>query len=611
MNVDRLTSLWQPARFYLGGGLRCAWQFEAEQTLPWELFRGQLLDARQTRERRRFLTWNLLPVIDGAVVDEPLVSLLFDEQENAVFVTRGLRIRKWIPNDEAGGVDGYEAETWTRERVGGVYGRDADRCDIAAEIAGLIHRAIVGTSRLPLTSLEAPLPQFTLGQLGYVPATSARDGDGSRPRRTWRELLGAFPSQNNAVRGKILELAFRGAALDEVPELALAFATCQGGSAFLEAFRAMFNDISLSPYTDFVDRAMSAIVTLADRGEIAVHDAIDAIGGLLRLLSRHLTAYDLTIFHYRGANYPDALFLDALLRTLIRLIEKSPSDLLTQSSDARMRRRALRTACLVRVRYEGHLVPDAPTSPGEAARILPATFVTIPEAQIHEPHKRTRRLFTDASLEAILTPPVRDLLARAINDLADPTEAREGGMALFIDRPLGFFKAPAEVDQTPLLSNIAWSRRQATRTLHEGRALVDRLKLDVSGETWTEAASRIAEWQVTGLTLGCIPESPRPAVSLADARKVSDDFIICRTTASSRAAFWSALGEPAHPWPLVARIIGHDGHTIVAAHDESGVCRAEFDADWSHGSMLREGVEVPRAGLCWRDSSHPPRMGPV
>src|SRR4051812_5308630 len=62
-----LSSLWQPAHFYLGRGLRCAWQFEAEQILPWELFRGRLLDSRQTRETRTFLTWNLLPVENGAV----------------------------------------------------------------------------------------------------------------------------------------------------------------------------------------------------------------------------------------------------------------------------------------------------------------------------------------------------------------------------------------------------------------------------------------------------------------------------------------------------------------------------------------------------------------
>ena len=44
-----LSSHWQPANFYLARGLRCAWQFEAEQTIPWELFRGHLLDPQQAR----------------------------------------------------------------------------------------------------------------------------------------------------------------------------------------------------------------------------------------------------------------------------------------------------------------------------------------------------------------------------------------------------------------------------------------------------------------------------------------------------------------------------------------------------------------------------------
>ena len=45
---------------------------------------------------------------------------------------------------------------------------------------------------------------------------------------------------------------------------------------------------------------------------------------LLRQLGRHLTAYDLVTFHHRGANYPDALLLDDLLRRYLLRIERTP-----------------------------------------------------------------------------------------------------------------------------------------------------------------------------------------------------------------------------------------------------------------------------------------------
>src|SRR3712207_575928 len=87
--VPAISALWQPGHFYVGNGLRCAWQFEAEQTLRWELFRGRLLDPRQTRHEKTFRTWNLLPVANGAVAGEPLVSVLLDEPGGELHVTRG------------------------------------------------------------------------------------------------------------------------------------------------------------------------------------------------------------------------------------------------------------------------------------------------------------------------------------------------------------------------------------------------------------------------------------------------------------------------------------------------------------------------------------------
>ncbi|HEV3078713.1 MAG TPA: hypothetical protein VGY66_03000, partial [Gemmataceae bacterium] len=66
--------------------------------------------------------------------------------------------------------------------------------------------------------------------------------------------------------------------------------------------------VALSPYTEFVDRALS-FINLAMRGPDRDEDYVDFLSYLLRQTARHLTAYDLITFHHRGANYPDALLL--------------------------------------------------------------------------------------------------------------------------------------------------------------------------------------------------------------------------------------------------------------------------------------------------------------
>ena len=142
---------------------------------------------------------------------------------------------------------------------------------------------------------------------------------------------------------------------------------------------------------------------------------------MLRHLCRHLTAFDLSVFHNFGANYPDALFLDALLTAYLRLIDQFPElfrerfgTFAATETLGRQRRRALRQACLVRSSYEGHRVPDAPTSMGENARVLPREFARVPEEQILQAARRSRRLFEGRPLTDILSETGRRVLARAV-----------------------------------------------------------------------------------------------------------------------------------------------------------------------------------------------------
>jgi hypothetical protein len=595
-----LSSLWQPTQFYLACGLRCAWQFEAEQKLPWELFRGRLLDRRHTREAKTFLTWNLLPVDGGAVGNDPLLSLLLDETTGEIHVTRGVLCRVWTPIDSAGGIESEQSTAWVRELVGTLKVEEFSSAEaLGREIRCLIGLAIVGVSRLPLASLEAPLPQFTFGQLAYVPRYGAAEVDPRMPRRTWLELIAStWPADlDEAAAAKLLEILLRSAATNEIHAIASTFAESFGTERLVPTFRRMFNDVSLSPYTDFVDHALLLLAEWTQGGFLGVAVEIDTLAWLMRQITRHLTAYDLVLFHYRGANFPDALLLDVLLRRFCGLVDQRADRFTQQSAAGRRHRRALRMGCLLRFHYEGHAVPDQPTSPGENARVFPEPYQAVPDEQIDQPHRRTRRLYEDCPLAALMTPALRDILTLACLDLTDDAELREGGVGLFIDRPLGFFKAPAEIDQTPLLSYEAFSRRLATRRLLDAERLANHLGLDVPAPFWHDCRERLLATRVAGLSLDRVPDSPRPAVSLADARKVADDFVIRRTTPRSLRTFCEALAIEPGPWTLVARALNEAGQSVLLAFDESGRLCAEFDGDWSLGSKLKSGVEIPRAGL--------------
>src|SRR5262249_10169224 len=155
-------------------------------------------------------------------------------------------------------------------------------------------------------------------------------------------------------------------------------------------------------------------------GALVLEEQVDFLGYTVRQIARHLTAYDLHTFHHRGANYPDALLLDAVLKEYFGLIEARPQLFLTSPGpgDPRRpwRRRALRQGWLLRRFYEGLPVPDAPTSPGENARVLPPPHSRVPEEQILHPGRRQRRLYADEPLDRHLGRRARTVLGQSIED---------------------------------------------------------------------------------------------------------------------------------------------------------------------------------------------------
>jgi hypothetical protein len=535
-----------PGRFFVSGSLTLHWEHVAAEEVSWEIFHGRLLDATQTRERQTFEAWNIYRTDAGSCSAEPLLSVKLDVNRGQLHVVRAVLSYAW---------EGYHAgdnvyltrETtkWLRELVGTVDLQGLSEGDFRELLGRRLFQAAVGVSRLPLTSIEAPLPEFTLGELGYfVPTDSA-----SEPMRSPLELIdrALTPELPWAWKARLLELVLRATTVAELDEIVEAFVkrwqTLSHAPDQLAALlRTLFEDVALSPYTGFVDSTLTFIDHVDRRGYWTVEQYVDFLSGLLRQLARHLTAFDLVTFHHRGANYPDALLLDAALTAYLALVERRP-DLFTcaEGEDmaalrrCRLRRRALRQACLLRCWYEGHPVPDLPTSPGENSRVLPSHFPRVPVEQIADPSKRRKRLFDGDPLLPKLKPCQCDVLFHSLRDLDKDAELQEFGVALFLDRPLGVGMRPGEPDPSPLLSYEAFSTTIAARRL---QFMEERFAGRTEPCPWTNWRKRLEALTIHGLPLQVSAGATRPGVaSLADAFRVAPDFVLLRSTRRSIREF--------------------------------------------------------------------------
>jgi hypothetical protein len=600
--------------FYVGPNVALEWEGPVREEVPWEIFRGRLLDSAYTRLRHAFEAWHVFRVEDGRRSDEPLLSVKLDLPARRIHVVRAVCCHAWEGYDAGGDVYlSRETRRWVRELVGTLYlDQLAGADELRDELNCRLFQAVVGTSRLPLTSVEAPLPDFSLGRLGYAyqPATTS-----GAPMRSWEELIGRGLQAGLAwtEKAKLLETLLRSVDPWEVPGPTAAFA-CRWAELghtreeLAALLRTVFNDVALSPYTAFVDTALAFAEEAVGGGHLRRDDQVDFLGGLMRQVVRHLTAYDLHTFHHGGANYPDALLLDAALKEYLRLAERAPALFRADGEGReRLRRRALRQGWLLRRVYEGLPVPAAPVSPGENARVLPPPHVRVPEEEITEPARRRKRLFDGDSLEPHLGPQGGRILREALRDLLHPAEVQDLGTALFIDRPLGALKAPGEPDQTLLFSYVAFSRSVARTRLEY---LARDLGLIPDGELAT-CRGGLDGLAVSGLALDAVGTGSRPdVVSLADARKASPDFLIERTTVGSVAEF---LGQ--FDFEAVARHFGSEdllngglrlavrgpGGTrqrgTLMVYDQQLRPRLELEIDGTGGYESRAGVEFPAAGL--------------
>lgn len=627
---ELLAEMIRPEHFFLGPDLGLEWEHVAEQELVWEIFQGRLLDPAHTRQRRSFAAWRTYatsPKGDDRP-NEPLLALYLDAAAGQLHVVRGLDSYVWEGYDAGGNVYlSRERRKWVRELVATLrLDRFADTKELRDELASSLFQAVVGTSRLPLASVETPLPAFSFGQLFYCYRPDAPPNAG--PVHGWRGLLTDMlaPALNPREEAHLLETFLHAAPVEEMGDAVAAFvrrwSECGHTLAELPALlRRMFNHVSLSPYTDLIPKTLAFLRALEERGEFHTEQVVDFLSYLLRHITRHLTAFDLIVFHHRGANYPDALLLDAASKEYLAILDRRPDLFLDGGTgvlpvpSSRIRRRALRQGWLLRRHYEGHAVPDLPTSPGENMRVLPPSHPRVPEEQISQPARRHRRLYANDPLLPLLHGPVAEALRQSFLDLDRADEWREMGLAVFLGRPLSVGKAAAEPDSTLLLSAEAFSISIARQRL---LALAGDLGVN-SQDAFVQRL--LARPSLPGLPLDAIGDAVRPGtVSLADARRVAADFVFLRSTPSSVKAVLAQFDFS----PLVRRFpiddLLHGDDVLIARSATNGNLviydarlrpRVELEVAAEKGFESRAGQEYPSDGLRVLSVSVPARDSEV
>ncbi len=632
-----IEEVWRPAHFFARSHLH--WQHSACEEVPWEVYQGRLLDSAHCWTSQTFEVWNIFWTDDTGRSTEPILSLKLDMAIPQVHVTRALHCYAWEGYNAGGDVYlSRETRKWIRELVGTVHlQRFCNVDDVRDELICLLFQAVVGSSRLPLTSVEAPLPAFSLGELAYFHRPQLAGAQASQPMTTSRDLveLGLHRELSWLEKAKLLETLLRTISTEGIGEAAKLFAQRwselgHSSREFVALCRTLFNEVALSPYTNFVDNFLAFLRILLSYGPVQMEEIVDLLSYLLRQTARHLTAYDLITFHHRGANYPDALLLDAVLRAYLTLIEGYPELFMPTRSDdgraqwhKRLRRRALRQGWLLWHFYEGLLVPDAPTSAGENARILPPPHIRVPEEQILVPAKRSKRLFAGKPL-GYAGDCSRKVMRLAVDDLQLSEELQELGMAVFLDRPLGAGKAPAQPDRTLLMSYEAFSRSLAQQRL---RYLAQDLRLIPNRKDFETHLNILDTMLVQGIPVRATQRHQRPGtVSLDDATRVAEDFLLLRTTRQTLQDFFGQFDfaplaarfkleflDPGRRLLIVRAIsVDESKHDVLIVYDANLQRRLELEIDSSSGYRSRAGIEYPAAGLrvlrVWEMAGDPGEM---
>src|SRR5205807_1497275 len=210
------------------------------QETAWEVFRGRLVDRAHTRQTQTFEAWDVYLVDETGRSGEPLLALKFDRAGGTLHVVRGLLCYVWEGYDAGGNVYlSRETTRWVRELTGTIpLDHFATEGDLLDELVCRLFQALVGASRLPLSSVEAPLPAFSFGRLAYFyrPGTLA-----DQPARSWAELLAGTRGAGlgGAEQAKLLETLLHATPPDQMADLATRLVQQDGGPTLLRRLRTL------------------------------------------------------------------------------------------------------------------------------------------------------------------------------------------------------------------------------------------------------------------------------------------------------------------------------------------------------------------------------------
>ncbi len=541
----------QAANFFVAPSFQWRLEVLPHQTIRWEIFQGQLLGPSKTRREQTFTSWRVwIEPLDRATklegtVPSPWLAVHWSESDATLYVVRYLLVNGWEAVESSPGVIvSRPARQWLPElmssiRVSNVAVPASGPAESSSMSGEAVRSALdaalrlvsTGVSRLPIVSVESPHPFFSLGISCAGLQGGGRAGFPSGvihdPWQLWEREVAAAAKVGASIRPWVLEFLLRALSSDQIGRLAGELTTrlANPTEAIPTLLKSIFQQMSLTPYTDFVDKLLALGTELSATNRLGLEPLVDLFTHMLLHLVRHLQAYDLHRFHSYGANYPDALFLDRVLRQLLVWIDNCPELFSGTATCYRLRRRAMRMGWLLRDHYEGLLVPDHPTSQGENLRVLPGV-ATLPEDQILDRETRTRTLFPDRQTSDLFQGRSREVLEHSLRDLEIEREQLELGTATFLDRPVGIFKAPGEVDRTPLIAAIAFSPTLSGRHW-------DRMERAGFGDVLSTILR--APLDSLGIAARDYPLPIRPGVvSWGDALTAADDFRWLWTPLGSR-----------------------------------------------------------------------------
>src|SRR5262245_7790814 len=88
MIADAAARLLRGGCFFVAPPAKLRVEHVANETVPWEIFRGHLLGAPQSQVREHFAAWHVFLDDPDSPAAAPLISLRWQSAHKRVFVTR-------------------------------------------------------------------------------------------------------------------------------------------------------------------------------------------------------------------------------------------------------------------------------------------------------------------------------------------------------------------------------------------------------------------------------------------------------------------------------------------------------------------------------------------